>query len=58
MVVGAQKQSTETFIKEEENQLWACGVIGVDNPTSLLRAVIFNKGKNFCLQGGNEHRNL
>ena len=56
--VGAQKQSTETFTKEEENQLWACGVLGVDNPTSLLRAVFFNNGKNFCLRGGNEHRNL
>lgn len=56
--VGAQKQSTETFTKEEENQLWACGVLGVDNPTSLLRAVFFNNGKNFCLRGGSEHRNL
>ena len=56
--VGAQKQSTETFTKEEENQLWACCVLGVDNPTSLLRAVFFNIGKNFCLRGGNEHRNL
>ena len=43
--VGAQKQSTETFTKEEENQLWACGVLGVDNPTSLPQAVFFN-GKN------------
>ena len=39
--VGAQKRSTETFTKEEENQLWVCGVLGIDNPTSLLRAVFF-----------------
>lgn len=56
--VGAQKCSTETFTKEEENQLWVCGVLGIDNPTSLLRAVFFNNGKIFCLRGGEEHRNL
>ena len=42
----------------QENQLWESGVLGIDNPTSLLRAVFFSNGKNFCLRGGNEHRNL
>ena len=55
--VGTQKRSTETFTKEEENKLWECGVLGVDNPASLLWAVFFSDGKKFCLQGGNEHRN-
>lgn len=55
---GAQRRSTETFTKEEENKLWQCGVLGVHNPTSLLRAVFFNNGKSFCLRGGEEHRNL
>ena len=60
--VGTQKWSTETFTKEEENKLWECGVLGVDNPTSLLQAVFFSNGKkkkkNFCMRGWNEHRNL
>ena len=56
--VGAQKHCTETFTKEEENKLWECGMLGIDNPTSLLRAVFFFNGKNFCLRGGDEHRNL
>ena len=56
--VGSQRHATETFSKEEENRLWESGVLGVDNPTTLLRAVFFSNGKNFCLRGGDEHRNL
>ena len=56
--IGTRKKCTETFTKEEENQLWESGVLGIDNPTSLLRAVFFSNGKNFCLRGDNEHRNL
>ena len=56
--VGAQKQPTETFSKEEENTLWESGVLGTDNPKSLLRAVFFGNGKNFRLRGGSEHRDL
>ena len=56
--VGTEKQSTDTFTKEEENKLWECGVLGVDNPTSLLRAVFFSNGKKIYLRSGNEHRNL
>ena len=56
--VGAQKRSAEPFTKEEENKLWESGVLGVHDPTSLLRAVFYSNGKNFCLRGGSEHRNL
>ena len=56
--IGTQKHCTETFSKEEENKLWECGVLGVDNPPSLLCAVFFSNGKNVCLRGGNEHRCL
>ena len=41
--VGAQKRCTETFTKEEENTLWKCGVLGVNNPKRLLFAVFFGK---------------
>ena len=56
--VGAQKQQTETFTKEEENTLWESGVLGLENPKNLLHAVFYGNGKNFCLRGGNEHRDL
>ena len=46
--VGAQRRPTETFTKEEENKLWECGVLGIDNPISLLRAVFFYNGKIFA----------
>ena len=56
--VGAQRRHTETFTIEEENKLWESGVLGVDDPAKLLRAVFFNNGKVFCLRGGEEHRSL
>ncbi len=56
--IGAESRQTETFSKEEERQLWDSGVLGTDNPLSLLCAVFFNNGKMFCLRGGDEHRHL
>ena len=56
--VGAEKQSAEPFTKEEENKLWEQGIMGNGSPEALLRAVFFYNGKNFCLRGGEEHRNL
>ena len=56
--VGAQKQQAETFTIEEENTLWESGVLGLENPKNLLHAVFYGNGKNFCLRGGNEHRDL
>ena len=48
--VGAQKRSTEIFTKEEENQLWESGVLGTDNPTSLLRAVFSTVARSFAYE--------
>ncbi len=56
--IGAESRQTEAFSKEEERQLWDAGMLGTDNPFSLLRAVFFNNGKMFCLRGGDEHRHL
>ena len=56
--VGAQSANTETISSEEENQLWASGVINVDSPKGLLRSVFYFNGKCFCLRGGQEHRDL
>ena len=56
--IGAEVKHTSIISKEEENLLWEKGVMGVDKPESLLRAVFFYNGKNFCLRGGKEHRAL
>ena len=54
---GAEKHSAEPFTKGDENKLWKLGIMGAQSPTSL-RAVFFYNGKNFCLRGGEEHRNV
>jgi hypothetical protein len=56
--IGSSSSSTEGITSEEEEILWKFGIIGIDNPKALLRAVFFYCGKCFCLRGGQEHRNL
>jgi hypothetical protein len=56
--VGAVKKSAEVFSFEDEECLWLKGVMGVDSPSALFNAVFFYVGLNFCLRGGQEHRNL
>ena len=56
--IGAEVKHTSLVSKQEENALWEQGVLGLDSPLSLLRAVFFYNGKNFCLRGGKEHREL
>ena len=56
--VDAEVKHASIVTREEENVLWAADVLGTNNPTALLCAVFFLNGKNFCLRGGSEHRNL
>lgn len=56
--VRAETKRTPIITKEEENSLWDQGVLGAETPESLLRAVFYYNGKNFCLRGGSKHRNL
>ena len=56
--VGAQVRQTEAFSREDEEALWESGALGCDTPKRLLRTVFFLNGKNFCLRGGAEQRNL
>ena len=56
--IGSEKKTAKPFSKEEEQQLWSSGALGVQDPVSLQRAVFFSNGKSFCLRGGNEHREL
>ena len=54
--IGSEKKTAKPFSKEEEQQLWSSGALGVQDPVSLQRAVFSSNGKSFCLRGGNEHR--
>ena len=56
--IGAQTQRTEAFTKADEESLWQSGVLGIDNPKSLLYTVLYMNGKNLCLRGGEEQRQL
>ena len=53
-----QARQTEAFSREDEEALWESGALGCDTPKHLLRTVFFLNGKNFCLRGGAEQRNL
>jgi hypothetical protein len=48
----------EVITKQDENQLWDSGELGTKHPKALQNAVFYYNGKNFCLRGGVEHREL
>lgn len=56
--VGAEVKHASGISTEEEEALWEQGILGCDNPKSLLCAVFYLNGKIFCLHGGSEHRKL
>ena len=56
--IGTTSKKTPVLTIDDENQLWASKVLDPDTPEGLLKAVFFLNGKNFCLRGGDEHRNL
>ena len=39
----------------EEDQLWACEVMGCSSPHPLQNAVFFYCGVYLCLRGGDKH---
>ena len=55
--IGTNVKHAEAFTREEE-MLWKKGVLGTTSPKSLINAVFYLNGKNFCLRGGEEHRRL
>ena len=56
--IGVDTKATPLLSKNEEDILWERGILSLDNPTGLFNAVFYYNGKNFCLRGGAEHRNL
>lgn len=55
--VGSSSAHTEG-ISREEDELWSSGVLNINTPLGLLRAVFYYNGKCLCLRGGQEHRCL
>ena len=43
---------------EDEDEMWDCGALGLDNPKQLLTTVIFLLCKTFTLRGGDELKQL
>ncbi len=43
---------------EEEQRLWESGVMNVQDPLGLFRAIFYFVGKVCCLRGGEEQRSL
>ena len=56
--IGASLKATAVLSTDDEQKLWDANVLNLETPLGLLRAVFFYKGKNFCLRGGAEQRNL
>ncbi len=56
--VGTESCATKSLTPEDEEKLWATGVLSTDTPQGLLNAVFFYNGKNYLLRGGAEHRGL
>ena len=54
--VGASRRQSATLSQDDEEKLWSSGVVGVENPESLLNAVF--RGMFLVLRGGEEHRKL
>jgi hypothetical protein len=56
--VGTSNGATTVLNEDDEERLWRTGVINLTTPQGLINAVFFYNGKNFCLRGGQEHKEL
>ena len=55
---GAGQRKAEVISYEDEELIWEKGILGDDNPKSLLNTMLFMNGLYFALRGGKEHRQL
>ena len=56
--IGQKIQDSEIITKDEENRLWETGQMCATSPKALFNAIFHYNGKNFCLRGGDKHRQL
>ena len=52
------RESCTVITVEKENELFACGALGEENPEQLLRTVIYLMGLHLALRGGVEYTRL
>lgn len=57
-ITSAGNGASTPITLQQEDKLWETGVLGDDNPTTLLRTIFYSAGKFFGLRGGKEHREL
>ena len=56
--LGTGQRKAEVISFEDEELMWEKGILGDDNPQSLLDTMLFMNGLYFALRGGKEHRQL
>ena len=56
--VGREIKHAKSLSREDEQKLWATGVMGTTTPRALQNAAFFIVGKMFSLRGGQELREL
>ena len=56
--IGCSSKQTKVMMNEDEEKLWNTGVLNPGTPQGLLNCDFFVNGKNFCLRGDAEHRDL
>ena len=56
--VRLKTKSADAISPQQEDLLWAIGILGVDTGKRLLRSVFYIMGVHFGIRGGREHRNL
>ena len=56
--VGNTVRKAEILLQSHENYLWGVGLLGTNDPDTLLNTVVFVIGKGFSLRAGKEHYSL
>ena len=56
--IGCSTTKSDSLTDKDEEKLWKNGALDPDTAQGLLNCVFFLNGKNFCLRGGAEHRDL
>ena len=56
--LGIRKKQAQVVTHDEEEIMWAKGVLGSHCPTTLLKTLIYMFGLNFALRAAQDHRNL
>ena len=56
--IGHHVHKAKVLSYEEEDHLWACGLLGSSNPEQMLNTLVFLIGLHCCLCAGKEHHAL